>query len=133
MRRARAGWSRCRGSGWSAGSASRSSWAPPRAYTRRSAPLASRRPKPIERRDFNGGGDPVGMRPSYRWTPGIRFRWLLQYGGEPMTTALIVANQTLPSQALADAIAERIRSGVTAFYVVVPATPIHKGMTWDED
>jgi nucleotide-binding universal stress UspA family protein len=50
-----------------------------------------------------------------------------------MSTALIVANQTLPSQALADAIAERIRSGVTSFYVVVPATPIGKGMTWDED
>ena len=50
-----------------------------------------------------------------------------------MSTALIVANQTLPSQALADAIAERIRSGVTAFYVVVPATPINKGMTWDEE
>ena len=50
-----------------------------------------------------------------------------------MPTALIVANQTLPSQALADAIAERIRSGVTAFYVVVPATPVKQGMTWDED
>ena len=41
-----------------------------------------------------------------------------------MSTALIVANQTLPSLALADAINERIRKGVTAFYVVVPATPI---------
>ena len=50
-----------------------------------------------------------------------------------MSTALIVANQTLPSVALADAIAERIRSGVTHFYVVVPATPIKHGMTWDED
>jgi nucleotide-binding universal stress UspA family protein len=50
-----------------------------------------------------------------------------------MTTALIVANQTLPSQALATAIAERIQTGVTTFYVVVPATPIGKGMTWDED
>ena len=55
------------------------------------------------------------------------------HGGEPMSTALIVANQTLPSQTLADAIAERIRSGVTSFYVVVPATPIPHGMTWDED
>ena len=50
-----------------------------------------------------------------------------------MSTALIVANQTLPSPALADAINERIRKGVTAFYVVVPATPINQGLTWDED
>ena len=50
-----------------------------------------------------------------------------------MSTVLIVANQTLPSQALADAIADRIRAGVSSFYVVVPATPIAKGMTWDED
>jgi hypothetical protein len=54
-------------------------------------------------------------------------------GVSPMSTALIVANQTLPSQALADAIAERIRAGVTSFYVVVPATPIGQGMTWDEE
>jgi|SRR6187431_1949061 len=50
-----------------------------------------------------------------------------------MSTVLIVANQTLPSQALAEAIAERVRAGVGSFYVVVPATPIAKGMTWDED
>jgi nucleotide-binding universal stress UspA family protein len=50
-----------------------------------------------------------------------------------MSTTLIVANQTLPSQALATAIDERIRSGVTSFYVVVPATPIGHGMTWDEE
>jgi len=50
-----------------------------------------------------------------------------------MSTVLIVANQTLPSQALAEAIAERVRAGVTSFYVVVPATPTGKGMTWDED
>ena len=50
-----------------------------------------------------------------------------------MSTALIVANQTLPSPALADAIAERIRSGVTSFHVVVPATPLSHGLTWDED
>jgi nucleotide-binding universal stress UspA family protein len=56
-----------------------------------------------------------------------------QHGGDPMSMALIVANQTLPSQPLADAIAERIRSGVTSFYVVVPATPIGHGMTWDEE
>ena len=50
-----------------------------------------------------------------------------------MSTTLIVANQTLPSPALADAVIERIRSGVTDFYVVVPATPAAKGLTWDED
>jgi hypothetical protein len=50
-----------------------------------------------------------------------------------MSTALIVANQTLPSPVLAEAIAGRIRSGVTAFHVVVPATPVAKGLTWDED
>ena len=50
-----------------------------------------------------------------------------------MRTTLIVANQTLPSQALANAIDERIRSGVSSFYVVVPATPIGHGMTWDEE
>jgi hypothetical protein len=50
-----------------------------------------------------------------------------------MATTVIVANQTLPSKALADAIAERIRAGVTSFYVVVPATPIGHGLTWDEE
>ena len=50
-----------------------------------------------------------------------------------MSTALIVANQTLPSQALADAMAEQIAQGVTAFHVVVPATPVASGFTWDED
>ncbi|MFL5727240.1 MAG: hypothetical protein ACJ765_02590 [Chloroflexota bacterium] len=50
-----------------------------------------------------------------------------------MSTAIIVANQTLPSQALADAIADRIRRGVTTYYVVVPATPIGHGLTWDEE
>ena len=51
-----------------------------------------------------------------------------------MSTTLVVANQTLPSPALADAITRRIESGVTAFHVVVPATPPAKhGMTWDEN
>jgi nucleotide-binding universal stress UspA family protein len=50
-----------------------------------------------------------------------------------MSTTLIVANQTLPSQALAEAIEQRIRSGVKSFYVVVPATPIGHGLTWDEE
>ena len=50
-----------------------------------------------------------------------------------MSSALIVANQTLPSSVLADAIAERIKSGVETFHVVVPATPPAKGFTWDEE
>jgi hypothetical protein len=51
-----------------------------------------------------------------------------------VSTTLVVANQTLPSRALADAIAARIESGVTAFHVVVPATPpARHGMTWDEN
>ena len=51
-----------------------------------------------------------------------------------MSTTLVVANQTLPSPALADAIARRIEAGVTAFHVVVPATPpASHGLTWDED
>ncbi|HEV8546741.1 MAG TPA: hypothetical protein VGQ64_10645 [Candidatus Limnocylindrales bacterium] len=50
-----------------------------------------------------------------------------------MSTVLIVGNQTLPSHALAEAITKRIESGVTSFYVVVPATPIQHGLTWDEE
>jgi hypothetical protein len=51
-----------------------------------------------------------------------------------VSTTLVVANQTLPSTALADAIAARIESGVNAFHVVVPATPpASHGLTWDEE
>ena len=51
-----------------------------------------------------------------------------------MSTTVVVANQTLPSPALAEAIAARIESGVKAFHVVVPATPpARHGMTWDEN
>jgi len=55
------------------------------------------------------------------------------HGGRSVGTVLIVANQTLPSSALADAIAERIRAGVRSFHVVVPASPVAHGLTWDED
>jgi hypothetical protein len=55
-------------------------------------------------------------------------------GGDPVRTILIVANQTLPSAALAKEVAQRIASGSTAFHVVVPATPPPGGgFTWDED
>jgi hypothetical protein len=53
-----------------------------------------------------------------------------------MATILIVANQTLPSVALAVEVARRIESGSTTFHVVVPATPPPTGggeFTWDED
>jgi hypothetical protein len=58
-----------------------------------------------------------------------------QDGGDPMATILIVANQTLPSAALAAEVARRIESGSTTFHVVVPATPPPSGgdFTWDED
>ena len=50
-----------------------------------------------------------------------------------MSTALIVANHTMPSLALSDANNDRIRKRDTAYYVEVPATPISHGLTWDED
>jgi hypothetical protein len=51
-----------------------------------------------------------------------------------VASTLVVANQTLPSSALADAINTRIRSGVDVFHVVVPATPpAGHGFTWDEE
>ena len=52
-----------------------------------------------------------------------------------MATILIVANQTLPSAALAAEVAKRIETGSASFHVVVPATPppTGGGFTWDED
>ena len=51
-----------------------------------------------------------------------------------MSTIIIVANQTLPSEALATEIASRIASGAREFHVVVPATPPPGGgFTWDEE
>jgi hypothetical protein len=52
-----------------------------------------------------------------------------------MSTILIVANQTLPSEALATEVASRIAAGSRDFHVVVPATPPpgSSGFTWDED
>ena len=51
-----------------------------------------------------------------------------------MSTILIVANQTLPSEALATEVARRIQSGARDFHVVVPETPPPGGgFTWDED
>ncbi|MFL5757061.1 MAG: hypothetical protein ACJ77N_12275 [Chloroflexota bacterium] len=50
-----------------------------------------------------------------------------------MATYLIVANRTLPSQTLASALAERAADRDARFHVVVPATPIGAGLTWDEE
>jgi hypothetical protein len=49
-----------------------------------------------------------------------------------MRTYLIVANQTLASPTLAAAVAERMAGDQARFYVVVPATAVGKGLTWDE-
>ena len=51
-----------------------------------------------------------------------------------MRSYLVVGNQTLVGPELRAAIAERIAPGdPTHFHVVVPATPIQDGFTWDED
>ena len=50
-----------------------------------------------------------------------------------MKTCLVVANRTLPGEALATAIRERIEEGDRTFYVVVPLTPVSHGGVWDED
>ena len=50
-----------------------------------------------------------------------------------MRSYLIVANETLSGEPLRAAIAERVAGGAARFYVVVPATPITHGLTWDEE
>ena len=50
-----------------------------------------------------------------------------------MRSYLVVGNQTLDSPVLAAAIGERQGQGRAAFHVVVPATPVQRGLTWDED
>ena len=50
-----------------------------------------------------------------------------------MSAILIIANETLASPSLADAVAERLASGPTEFIVVVPATPVSHLLTWDEE
>lgn len=49
-----------------------------------------------------------------------------------MRSYLIVANQTLDSPTLAAAVMERLAQGPAGFHVVVPATPVSHGLTWDE-
>jgi hypothetical protein len=50
-----------------------------------------------------------------------------------MRSYLVVGNQTLAGPELAAALAERIAAGPSSFHVVVPATPVAGGLTWDED
>jgi predicted TIM-barrel enzyme len=50
-----------------------------------------------------------------------------------MRSYLIVANQTLASPIVANVIAERVAAGPARFHVVVPATPIQHGLTWNEE
>ena len=50
-----------------------------------------------------------------------------------MRSYLIVANQTLASPDLASVIADRVAAGPARFYVVVPATPVQHGLTWNEE
>jgi len=50
-----------------------------------------------------------------------------------MSTILIIANETLASPSLAQAVNERLAGGSAEFVVVVPATPIEHRLTWDED
>jgi hypothetical protein len=49
-----------------------------------------------------------------------------------MRSYLIVANQTLTSQSLADAIKERLADGPVRTHVVVPLSPVGGRLTWDE-
>ena len=50
-----------------------------------------------------------------------------------MRSYLVIGNQTLAGPELAAAIAERIAAEPSQFHVVVPATPVGRGLTWDED
>jgi nucleotide-binding universal stress UspA family protein len=49
-----------------------------------------------------------------------------------MRSYLVVANQTLTSETLAEAITERLRDGPIRTYVVVPLSPVGGRLTWDE-
>ena len=49
-----------------------------------------------------------------------------------MRSYLIVANQTLTSRSLTDAITARLTDGPVRTYVVVPLSPVGGRLTWDE-
>lgn len=50
-----------------------------------------------------------------------------------MRSYLVIGNQTLDSPELAEVIKERLAAGPAKFHIVVPATPVQRGLTWDED
>ena len=50
-----------------------------------------------------------------------------------MRSYLIVANQTLTSRSLAEAMATRLADGPARAHVVVPLTRVGGRLTWDED
>ena len=50
-----------------------------------------------------------------------------------MRSYLIVANQTLTSQSLTEAITSRLAEGPVRTHVVVPLSPVGGRLTWDED
>jgi hypothetical protein len=50
-----------------------------------------------------------------------------------MRSYLVVANQTLTSESLAEAITARLRDGPIRTYVVVPLSPVGGRLTWDEE
>jgi hypothetical protein len=50
-----------------------------------------------------------------------------------MRSYLIVANQTLTSRSLTDAIKARLADGPARTHVVVPLSPVGGRLTWDED
>jgi hypothetical protein len=52
--------------------------------------------------------------------------------GPVMRSYLIVANQTLTSQSLTDAIKARLADGPVRTHVVVPLSPVDRKLTWDE-
>jgi hypothetical protein len=49
-----------------------------------------------------------------------------------MRSYLIVANQTLTSQSLTDAVTARLADGPVRTHVVVPLSPVGGRLTWDE-
>jgi len=49
-----------------------------------------------------------------------------------MRSYLIVANQTLNSRSLTDAIEARLADGPVRTHVVVPLSPVDRRLTWDE-
>ena len=50
-----------------------------------------------------------------------------------MRSYLVVGNQTLDSPLLIAAIVDRTTGEPATFHVVVPATPVARALTWDED